>query len=174
MNKSGGGSLTTAHGLKFEQETSLENSFIDGGFYISENKCVYDKDDVFIGQILADKGYKNPYQQFIKENGITEKDVISQKLRPDCAFLSGDKQIIYIIEKKFQNTSGSVDEKIQTCDYKKKQYSKIFSQLGIKVEYWYVFNDWFKQDRYKDVLEYIVDSGCNYFFNNIPLSYLLH
>jgi hypothetical protein len=76
---------------------------------------------------------------------------------------------IYIIEKKFQAGSGSVDEKLQTCDFKKKQYIKLFKPLNIKVEYYYVLNDWFRKPEYNDVFEYIESVGCKYFIEELPL-----
>lgn len=47
---------------------------------------------------------------------------------------------------------------------------KLFEPLSYKVEFIYIFNDWFKQDQYKDVLEYIREMGCWYFFNSLPLT----
>ena len=77
-----------------------------------------------------------------------------------------------MIEKKFQNRAGSVDEKLPGCDFKKKEYEKLFKPLNMKVAFIYVFNDWFQQDEYKDTLEYIENCGCNYYFNTLPLSAL--
>ena len=74
---------------------------------------------------------------------------------------------MYIIEMKYQSQSGSVDEKLQTCDFKKKQYEKLLKPLSIKVEYYYFLNDWFNQDKYKDVFDYIKKVGCKYFIENI-------
>ena len=91
---------------------------------------------------------------------------------PDDAFINVKNHTIYIIEKKFQNGSGSVDEKIQTCLYKKMQYEKLASQMGFNIEYTYVLSDWFKQDKYYDVLSYIEKTVCSYFFNELPLGYL--
>jgi hypothetical protein len=76
---------------------------------------------------------------------------------------------VYIIEKKYQAGSGSVDEKLQTCDFKKKQYIKLFKPLNIKVEYYYVLNDWFRRPEYEDVFEYIESVGCKYFIEELPL-----
>jgi len=59
------------------------------------------------------------------------------------------------IEKKFQNANGSVDEKLQTFGFKLWQYSKLFNPLNIKVKYFYVLSDWFKQNKYADTLEYM-------------------
>lgn len=72
---------------------------------------------------------------------------------------------------KYQQGHGSVDEKLQTCDFKKKQYLKLVQPLGIKVEYVYLLNDWFENPSYKDVLDYIRSVDCHYTFNALPLSW---
>ena len=76
------------------------------------------------------------------------------------------------IEVKHQHTEGSVDEKLQTCDFKKKQYKKLLSRLNIEVEYVYILSRWFDAPRYKDVLDYIISVGCQYYFDYIPLQKL--
>lgn len=78
----------------------------------------------------------------------------------------------FILEVKHQEVAGSVDEKLQTCDFKKKQYTKLFSELNYKVEYLYVLDDWFKDSKYKDTLDYIISVGCRYYFGYIPLEEL--
>ena len=119
-------------------------------------------------------GYSVPkhalYSVVLEPNKIDWQKIISKKLLPDEAFLITGVKTVYIIEKKFQNTAGSVDEKLQTCDFKKKQYEKLFSGTSIKVEYIYVLNDWFKDPKYQDVLNYILSVGCHYYFNEIPYS----
>ena len=96
----------------------------------------------------------------------------SKKWLPDEAFLNEYTRTVYIIEKKYQQTSGSVDEKLPNCDFKKKEYEKLFNPLNIKVRYIYIFNNWFNHPQYKDVLEYIIDVGCEYYFNEIPFESL--
>jgi hypothetical protein len=76
---------------------------------------------------------------------------------------------MFIIECKFQQSAGSVDEKLQTCDFKRKQYQKLLSQLNMEVEYMYLLSDWFKKPEYKDVLDYIISVRCSYYFEYIPL-----
>jgi hypothetical protein len=93
---------------------------------------------------------------------------LSKKLLPDGALLVGNT--MYVIEKKYQAGSGSVDEKLQTCDFKKKQYIKLFSPLNINVEYYYVLNDWFDKPQYRDVFDYIKSVGCKYFIEDLPLN----
>lgn len=91
---------------------------------------------------------------------------------PDDSIYVIINNTFYIIECKFQKVAGSVDEKLQTCDFKKKQYKKIFSRLNIEVQYIYLLSDWFTKPEYKDVLDYIISVGCEYYFNYIPLQKL--
>jgi hypothetical protein len=78
----------------------------------------------------------------------------------------------YVIEIKFQQVAGSVDEKLQTCHFKKRQYEKLMNSLGVKVEYIYILSDWFQAPAYKDVLAYIKEVDCDYFFEEITLNRL--
>jgi hypothetical protein len=73
---------------------------------------------------------------------------------------------------KFQKVAGSVDEKLQTCDFKKKQYKKLMSAINVDVEYIYILSDWFKHHSYKDTLDYIISVGCQYYFEYLPLNKL--
>lgn len=164
----GGGSQTNANGLKFEQETDLRSALLEiPGYTIVENELYFN--NAFIGKIACKHDL---YRVLLEPNGINYKDIISKKLLPDEAIYLKRAKTVFIIEKKFQNVAGSVDEKLQTCDFKKKQYTKLFSLLNIKVEYVYVLNDWFTNAQYRDVLQYIKESNCHYFFNEISLDFL--
>lgn len=167
-NTHGGGSQTNANGLKFEQETDLKDALLQINGYKIENNELYFNNQ-YIG-ILASKN--NLYKILLEPNGINYEDIISKKLLPDEAIYLNYQKTVFIIEKKFQNVSGSVDEKLQTCGFKKRQYTKLFAPLGINVEYLYIFNDWFAQPQYTDVLEFIKENNCHYFFNEIPLDFL--
>ncbi|HSZ84585.1 MAG TPA: hypothetical protein VK787_01065, partial [Puia sp.] len=87
---------------------------------------------------------------------------------PDQGILINNN--FFILEVKFQGGSGSVDEKLQTCHFKKRQYEKLLKPLGLQIQFIYVLSDWFKRPEYKDVLEYIKEVGCQYVFNEIPLN----
>lgn len=167
-NKHGGGSKTNINGLYFEQTTSLNDALINKGYTIEEGFNVY-KDNKMIG-ISAPKN--NLYKKILEPKGINFENIISKKLLPDDAFYNINNNTVYILEKKFQNVDGSVDEKLQTCGFKKGQYEKLFSPINIKVEYIYILNDWFKQYKYHDVLDYIKSQGCHYYFNEVPLDLL--
>ena len=164
----GGGSQTNINGLAFEQETALRDSLLKiSGYTIQNNKIYFN--EKYVG-ITA--GKNNLYKILLEPRGINYKTILSKKLLPDEAVYIEEIKTVFIIEKKFQNSAGSVDEKLQTCDFKKKQYTKLFTPLDISVEYIYVLNDWFKKNQYTDVLNYIRECDCHYYFNEIPLDFL--
>ena len=111
---------------------------------------------------------KHKLYQFLKDRGIDWKNILSKKLLPDEAYFDEDNKRVIIYEKKFQQTTGSADEKPQTCAFKIAQYRRLFSALNIDdVSYIYIFNDWFAKPEYRDMLDYIrsVD-GCDYIIIN--------
>lgn len=102
------------------------------------------------------------YRYLISKN-INWQDFISSKLLPDDAYYNEDTNELFIYEVKFQQCDGSVDEKLQTVDFKIKQYQKLWSNLNTKVYFTYLLNDWFLKNKYRDVLEYIKTiPNCNY------------
>ena len=105
----------------------------------------------------------------IRKVCINYSDYNSKRWEPDEAFVNFNNQTVYIIEKKFQNQNGSTDEKLANCDFKKQEYERLTKPIGYKIEFIYIFNDWFKRPQYKDVLQYIHNKNCHYFFNEIPL-----
>jgi len=163
-NTVGGGSNTNLNGLEFEGRTDLLEALK------KHPDCTIEGNQVFKdGEIVGHYYEKHKlYTHFLLPSGIDYKTILSKKLLPDGALLVG--KTMYIIEKKFQAGSGSVDEKLQTCDFKRKQYIKLFTPLNIKVEYYYVLNDWFDKPEYKDVFEYIENVGCKYFIGELPFN----
>ncbi|HHZ00798.1 MAG TPA: hypothetical protein GYA03_06855 [Tissierellia bacterium] len=171
VNIYGGGANTNANGLRFEQETSLSEALNAAGYVLDKNGYVFRSCFSEKPIALSAPKYKL-YERILNPSGVNWREIISKQMLPDEALLNLRTNTIYIIEKKFQNCSGSVDEKLQTCGFKKMQYQKLFAPLGIGVEYFYVCNDWFLRDEYRDVRDYIVSVGCHIFFNEIPLHYL--
>lgn len=109
---------------------------------------------------------KTKLAAWVKERGVILTDYLSWAFQPDEAYFLPDENEVIIYEKKAQHTSGSADEKLGNCAWKIKEYKDLFNACGInKVSYIFIFNDWFKQDRYSKLLKYIrsVDD-CDYFF----------
>ncbi|MCM8821862.1 MAG: hypothetical protein NC831_03495 [Candidatus Omnitrophica bacterium] len=173
MKKGGEGGNKTITGLYFEKDVDFQRllSRIPG----YELKKIPSKAGIgvfFEGKLVAKCFRKYEFYKFLEENNISWKNLISKKLLPDDALLVIIRETLFIIEVKYQQVSGSVDEKLQTCDFKRKQYMKLVSPLNLKVGYIYVLNDWFKKKEYKDVLDYIKSVGCHYCFNELPISWI--
>ena len=167
-NTVGGGARTNLNGLHFEQTTELRDLFENSNRFTVLGDNVYEK-----GAIVATLFQKHAlYKKLLEPKGVNYQTILSKKLLPDDSLLVHKTKTLFIIEKKFQHSSGSVDEKLQTCDFKKKQYSRLLAPLGIKGEYCYFRSDWFRQDEYRDVKDYILSVGCRYFFDVIPMEYL--
>jgi hypothetical protein len=165
-NTSGGGANTNVNGLSFEKETCLVDAFKN-----HEQIEVNEKNQViFNGEIIGFYTEKHKfYTDFLKPFGIFYKDILSKKLLPDSVFVNTKNNTVYVIEKKYQAGEGSVDEKLQTGPYKKRMFTKLCTDTGYNVEYYYLLNDWFSKDTYRDVKEYLRESGCRYYTNQIPL-----
>lgn len=166
-NRFGGGARTNANGLHFEQTTALDTALTYAGYSVS-GPTVYDG-TTKIGLSVQKHDF---YKYFLEPNRIDYRDYNSKKWLPDECFVNLLTNTVYIIEKKFQHGTGSVDEKLPNCDFKKKEYEKLCHPIGYDVEYLYVFNDWFTQSVYRDTLKYIEDVECYYFYNEIPLDFL--
>lgn len=131
------------------------------------DKVIYD------GRLVARVFKKEAfYSVFLKELNIDWKKIISKKLLPDDSIFVLSNNNLHIIECKHQQVAGSVDEKLQTCDFKKKQYKKLMAPANIDVKYIYLLDEWFRNEKYKDVLDYIHSVDCDYYFEYIPLTRL--
>lgn len=168
MIKGGIGGANTLTGLVYEGKVDLK-TFLNQqpGYRVEGSHVLYQ--DKEVGQIFKKHEL---YSQFLKPRGIDWRNCISAQLLPDNGIYVIINNTVYIIEVKTQNVGGSVDEKLQTCDFKKKQYQKLFFPLNIEVQYIYILDDWFRNSRYKDVLDYIISVGCQYYFQYIPLQKL--
>ena len=167
MIKDGIGGAKTRVGLDFESRVDLLSMFASTpGYSVKDNYIFSNKKEVAVSI------KKNNLYRFLEKHDVDYKSIISKKLLPDEALYIPGENKIFIIEIKFQEVAGSVDEKLQTCDFKKRQYQKLFKPLGMSVEYVYILSDWFKKDEYRDVLGYITDVGCYYFFKTLPLDFL--
>ncbi len=161
----GGGNTKT--GLVFEGKTDLTEFLKSQKGYKVEDGNIFFKKEL-VGRIFKKYGF----YKFLEELDIDWKSLVSKRLLPDDSIFVIIANTLYIIECKFQQVAGSVDEKLQTCDYKKKQYQKLLSKANIEVEYIYLLSDWFRKSQYKDVLDYIHSVHCYYFFEYIPLAKL--
>lgn len=165
LGGTGGGNTIT--GLNFERETDILTLLQSKeGYKVEKDVIYYDNKEV------ARSFKKGALYKFLDSQGVDHKKIISKKLLPDEALYVIINNTLFVIEVKFQRVPGSVDEKLQTCDFKRKQYARLMAPLNIEVEYIYILSDWFRADAYKDVLDYIISVGCQYYFKYLPLQKL--
>ncbi len=168
MKTGGIGGANTKTGLVFEGKVDFL-TFIKSklGYSVKKNTIFYNGEEV----ALSFKKYG--LYRYLEKKGINYKEIISKRLLPDDVIFVITNNTFFILEIKFQKIAGSTDEKLQTCDFKIKQYRKLLSKLNVEVKYIYILNDWFKKSEYKDVLDYIISiDGCFYYFNYLPLQRL--
>lgn len=165
MKKGGIGGGNTKTGLSFEGEVDFLIFIAKQSKYsVKGNAIFYNKEQIALSF------RKNELYKYLETQGINYREFISKKLLPDDAVFVITNNTFFILEIKFQKVAGSTDEKLQTCDFKIKQYRKLLARLNVEVEYVYILNDWFKKSEYKDVLDYIIAiKGCSYYFNYLPL-----
>lgn len=167
MIKNGKGGGNTKTGLVFEGKTDLA-TFLNNqsGYMVADGVVFYNNEEV--ARIFKKYGF----YKFLNKVGVDWTKYISKRLLPDDSIYVITNNTLFIIECKYQQVAGSVDEKLQTCDFKRKQYQKLMAPLNIDVEYLYLLSDWFKAPKYKDVLDYILSMNCYYYFEYIPLTRL--
>jgi len=171
MRTGGRGGANTVSGLRFERRVDLQKILASiPGYSLIRNPEKAGVSVLYEGKEVARCFRKLDFYDYLTENGVDYSRIISKKLIPDDTLLVIVRETLFIIEVKFQRVPGSVDEKLQTCDFKKKQYMKLVKPIGLKVEYVYVLNDWFRKPEYRDVLEYIDSVNCHYRFNELPLA----
>lgn len=157
-----GGSNTNVNGLSYEDKTNL-NTLLSEVSYTKKKQFKTIKFNGYPNELI-DVSKSNLYKYM---NSIGEKSSLQPAAgckNPDEAYIDNNKKIVFIIEKKFQQTSGSVDEKIQTGPFKKLHYSQQFPNY--KIYYIYCLSDWFKRTEYNSVLDYNKQNEIVIFWGN--------
>jgi len=153
-----GGSNTNGNGIPYEKMTELDDRI-----------TVISKDE------LSTKVKFNGHEKLFVKTKQAQffkymEDEIDKKInpahgckKPDECYIEELKKIIFIIEKKFQQTGGSVCEKIQTPQFKLWQYKRTFPNYTIV--YIYCLSDWFKKNCISE-LEYLDIINVPYFWGS--------
>jgi len=162
-NKFGGGGNTIT-GLKFERGRDILSILKNTEGYSVRGNIIY-----YLNREVARSYRKYGLYKYLESQNIDYEKIISKRLLPDEALYVIVNNTLFVIEMKYQEVAGSVDEKLQTCDFKKKQYKKLMAPLNIEVEFIYVLDNWFRKLEYKDTLDYVISMGCQYYFNYLPL-----
>ncbi len=176
MVKGGIGGGNTQTGIYFEGVVDIVtylNNEVEGYSCIAKplnhKKQTMGFDIYYQGQLVAESFKKHELYRYLESVGVDWTKILSKKLLPDDAIYVISNNTVFIIEVKYQEVAGSVDEKLQTCGFKLSQYKRLFAPLNHNVEYIYILNNWFRKPEYKDTLDYIIYMNCRYYFEYLPL-----
>jgi hypothetical protein len=184
MRKGGtGGAIASKSGSDFELKTqdSLIKNIIKKGYRVTDYKFQNASSGTYRYINLESKHNElniffqsNIYKYFFEPKNIFVKDFFSHRLQPDTAIYSKKAETLTVVEKKQQNVSGSVAEKLQTCDYKYMFYSKLCNPLHIKVELAWELGSYFKNNEttLRSVFEYMRERNNKIFFYEIDVNKL--
>lgn len=151
-----GGAGTNKTGLLNEARTDLASEYT----VISENQR---------GKIVK-FGATDKLFLRTEKNGLFKAVVYDTSIikahgckQPDECYIDEASKVIFILEKKFQQCSGSACEKIQTAEFKRWQFMKTFPTYT--VEYFYCLSDWFKNNCKREV-EWLNEIGVRVFWGD--------
>lgn len=153
-----GGSNTNKNGLSYEEITDLTDKIT----VVEEHKTsktikFNDTERVFA------KTKQGGLFKCMKDKMNNDTPKAHGCKNPDECYIDEESNNIFIIEKKFQQCSGSVCEKIQTPDFKLWQYSRTFPDYTII--YIYCLSNWFKENC-KAELDYLDFKNIPYFWGS--------
>ena len=156
-----GGAGTNANGLPYEIKTDLSSHFIEVS---SDKTCKLIKFHQHTDLIYT-YSLQAQFLKMMREKGYLDTEVAMAhgSKRPDESVLDDKNNIVFIIEKKFQEVSGSVCEKIQTGPFKLYHYKRLFPKHH--VVYIYCLSDWFKTNCVAE-LEYLKNENIPVFYGN--------
>ena len=107
------GGATTKTGLAFEKEVDFQELILRiQGYEFKDEENKAGRGLFFNGELVARCFRKHDFYKFLAEHGVDWKKIISKKLLPDDALLVIVRETLFIIEVKYQQVAGSVDEKL--------------------------------------------------------------
>ena len=93
------------------------------------------------------------------------REIWSARIYPDEAILDHATNTVYFFEKKWQQSEGSVDEKLRTVAYRNEYYNAILPLIGINFGgESFVLSEWFRRPKYRSPLDFARRNGCCIFF----------
>lgn len=120
-----------------------------------------------IGKIMS----KHRFYNFLADENIESTN--SKGWLPDEAFINFENHTVYIIEKKWQEVKGSVDEKLLGLGNKRRLYQRLLDKAEnpYSVQFVFVGNDYFLNEEHKDVLEMLRGDGVTIMIDKIDMKF---
>ena len=181
-NKNGGGSKTTINGLKFERDTDF-SELVDSLPNYRVEEIGFEDKKVTKGFNVYRIGEENPigkimpqyrFYDFLK--GLKIKNTNSKQWKPDEVFINFENHTVYIVEKKWQESEGSVDEKLLGFGNKRRIYQRLLDSVQesepFSVQFIFVGNkSFFGQDKYRDTFEMLRGDGIKIMLDEYDMSF---
>jgi len=168
-----GGANTTINGLSFENKTSIENKLLENnyikvimdtkkkyGYYFeyknNNNKIIY----------MTQAGFKLYFKKTFN---------IEVYKQPDEAFLifSNNEYHLKILEKKNQNTDGSIEDKLKTGQFNRREYEKMLNKYVLfNISYAFCISHFLQEKfesnkiKYKNMKEIMNEDGIKLFYGD--------
>jgi hypothetical protein len=153
-----GGKNTNKNGLPYEYITELSTEYD-----IINKYPFYSLISFKTSEKLFKYTKQSNFKKCMRDKILSNIPAVHGTHSPDECYIDEEDKIVFIIEKKFQQCSGSVCEKIQTADCKRRNYQKRIPDY--KIVYMYCLSDWFK-DNCKAELEYLQDINIPVFWGS--------
>lgn len=156
-----GGANTNNSGLPFEKLLSNEPYLLANGFLkvnFGKTNNMYYLQKQYIQQDIPKIVYyaKKKAFKYLAKN-IFNVDICKE---PDEAYLihsiSDNTYQLKIIEIKNQNTDGSVEDKLMTCNMVRRMYNEFFNKFNIQVDYAFSISNFLKKKFISDTLKYVI------------------
>jgi hypothetical protein len=101
------------------------------------------------------------------------KTVLSKNFEPDLAFFDYERKAIVIVEMKTQTKEGSVDEKLETLDFKRRQYKRLAAYCSFpRVEFNWALDSKFLEPKYDNVKSYLYARDSYFEVGEVSLALL--
>jgi hypothetical protein len=170
-----GGANTNYNGLKFEEKTSIE-PYLDKYKYIKQNIKIKNRKGIYYEYKKNDLNII-----YFKKNGFKlyfEKEFnINTYRQPDEAYLLkyNNNYIVKILEKKNQNVEGSVEDKLKTGRFTKREYElmlNIKDDYKFTIEYIFCISKFLQEKlesnniKYKNILKIMKEDNINILFGD--------
>ena len=152
-------SRDTSTGLIFEKATPINKIF--GFLYDEDGETLMFANDSKSAKATGMLDWRVyvkdlPNLDYVGEGNGRHPIIWSQNYIPDGAIIRNG--ILYIIEKKFQKEVGTADEKLTTGEFRRVMFERLAKYFPIEikeVKYLFILGEWFKQEKYRDRLEYV-------------------
>ena len=178
-NQSGGGVNTNLNGMKFEMSTDL-SVLIDRipGYEVEEinfpdKRTVRGFNVKYSGEIIGKLMPTTRFYDFLNDEGLLNTN--SKKWEPDEAFINYRNRTIYIVEKKTQAGTGSVDEKLLGFGNKRRLYQRLLDKADNPFSVQFIFmgdGNFFSEQSHKDYFEMMRADGIKIMLDEYDMNFI--